>query len=515
MKTALPVVVLSALALRPLRVYGDVKLPALFSDHMVLQAGAEVPVWGWAGPGERVTVAFRDQTVATTAGADGTWKLTLQPLSPGRPDVMTVTGRNTLRLANVAVGEVWLCAGQSNMVFRMESVLNARQEAAAADLPMIRCFTARGARSAEPQKDVSGRWSVATPRSVPAFSAVGWFFARRIHEELKVPVGIIVAARGGTSIETWMSLTALRSQPRFQPILELWGRTLGTFRKQKEAYLAALAVWERASRGAQQQDEPIPAKPKPPAFPSRFLLAGNYNALIAPLAPYRIRGVLWYQGAAAALRANVPKPVYRDNTGLYRDLQATLIADWRGLWGQGDFPFLVVQLPNFQHRMASPSRSTYAIVREAQLKTLSVPNAGMVVTLDVGKADDLHPPNKKPIGQRLALWALGTTYGRDLVYSGPLFKSASVEPGRIRLAFDHVGGGLAARGGGPLKGFTIAGEGRQFVPADAVIERNTVVVSSPKVPAPVAVRYAWADNPDANLQNKQGLPASPFRTDDW
>jgi sialate O-acetylesterase len=443
----------------------DVKLPALFADHMVLQRDMKVPVWGWAEAGEKVTVSFGDQTKTATADKDGKWTVRLDELKAGGPYTLTVKGANTLEVKDVLVGEVWLCSGQSNMAMRVGSCVNAKDEAAAAKFPKIRMFRVASGGSATPKQDCAGSWQMCSPQTVGGFSATGYFFGRELHKELGVPIGLINSSVGGTPIEAW---THLDDQKKMLARKEVAPHAKGAI-----------------TRGA----------------------GGLYNGKIAPLAPYGLRGVIWYQGERNSRFAG---------SYLYRFQLPTMIANWRRIWGQGDFPFLTVQLPDFKAPQTKPVEGDgWVIVREGMLKSLATPNTGLAVTLGLGNARDIHPKRKQGVGQRLALWALGTTYKKDIVYSGPLYKSSSAGGGKIVIAFDHVGGGLSSTDGKPLAGFAISGEDRKFVSASAKIVGGTVEVSSPLVKAPVAVRYAWAPNPKWNLTNKEGLPASPFRTDNW
>lgn len=440
-----------------------VKLPAVFGDNMVLQRGRPVNVWGWAGPGEEVSVALAGQSRSTKADENGKWKLTLDKLEPGDPLTMTVKGSsgNTLVLRNVLVGEVWVCSGQSNMVWGVAASNDGPREIAEADYPAIRLFYVPEVKAMHPAADVCARWSVCTPENIVkakpgSFSALAYFFGRHLHKELGVPVGLIQTSWGGTPAEFWTSRKALDSDPALKPLLR---------------------------------------------HPDSSSL---YNGMIAPLVPFAIRGAIWYQGESNVSRAHQ-----------YCTLFPAMIADWRAVWGQGDFPFGFVQIAPFRYGGQDPANC--AELWEAQLLTLkNVPNTGMAVTMDIGDVKDIHPKNKQDAGKRLALWALAKVYGRDdLVYSGPIYKSMAIEGDCIRLSFDHVGGGLTAADGKPLRDFTIAGEDQQFVPAAAEIDGDSIVVRGEGISKPAAVRYAWRDDAQPNLANREGLPASPFRTDRW
>lgn len=483
----------------------DVKLPAVLSDGMVLQRGMTVPVWGTAEPGEKVTVTFQDQQLSTRTGPAGRWRVNLKPLDPGGPFTMTVGGSNTITVQNVLVGDVWVCSGQSNMAWPLQRSADAERHIAEANHPNIRLFGVKNVVAEEPLTDTEGTWQACTPDTARGFSAVGYFFGRALHRELGVPIGLIGTHWGGTPAEAWTSRPRLESNPAFEPLLQRWDTILANYPKAKRDFDRRLARWERAARRARAEGAQVPGRPRPPTGPdSPWRPASLFNGMIAPLIPYAIKGAIWYQGESNAGRA------YQ-----YRKLFPAMIRSWRKAWGQGRFPFLFVQLANFRAVKEEPADSDWAELREAQLRTLFLPRTAMAVIIDIGEADDIHPRNKLDVGKRLALAALGKAYGEDVVYSGPIYESMTIEGSKIRLDFAHVGGGLVAKGGEPLKGFAIAGHDGKFVWADAKIEGDTVVVWSDHVPRPVAVRYAWADNPVCNLYNAEGLPASPFRTDKW
>ena len=433
------------------------RLPAVFGDNMVLQQGQPVPIWGWADKGEEVTVSVAGQTRTAIAGEDGRWKIVLDKLDVGQPLTISIKGSsgNAITLKNVLVGEVWVCSGQSNMELRVADCKDAQREIAAADYPKIRLFNVVKKPAAAPETDCVGDWKECSPATVPNFSAAAYYFGRQLHRDLGVPIGLIETAWGGTPAEFWTSRKTLEANPALRPL---------------------------AGQGQSSQ---------------------LYNGMIAPLIPYAIRGAIWYQGESNVSRAMQ-----------YHTLFPAMIANWRADWGQGDFPFGFVQIAPFRYQGQNPACA--AELWEAQLLTLkSVPNTGMVVTTDIGDVKDIHPKNKQEVGRRLALWALAKVHGRRLVYSGPIYRSMSVEGGAIRLRFYHAAGGLAASDGKPLREFTIAGADGKFVPAAATIDGDTVVVRSDQVSQPVAVRYAWRDDATPNLANKEGLPASPFRTDVW
>ncbi|HPM81275.1 MAG TPA: sialate O-acetylesterase [Candidatus Anammoximicrobium sp.] len=489
----------------------DVTLPSLFSDHMVLQQQAAIPVWGWADPGEAVTVTLGGQKQTATACSEGKWSVRLTACEAGGPLTLVVKGKNTIQIADVLVGETWLCSGQSNMAMSVASSANFEEEKAAADHPQLRMFTVSRVTAETPQERCQGTWQVCRPDTVGGFSATAYFFGRELHRQLKVPVGLINSSWGGTPVQAWTSLAVQQALPELKPILDNWDQQIKNYDPEaaKERFEKQLAAWQSKAKQAKQAGQQPPRRPQPPVDPrvSPHRPASLYNGMIEPLAPYALRGAIWYQGEsnAGGTTAN-----------LYGLQLATMIGNWRKRWGQGDFPFGWVQLPNFRAPQQEPvETSGWVIVQEQMLKTLAVTNTGMAITIDVGEANDIHPKNKQDVGKRLALWALATIHDKQLVYSGPLYKSMSQADGKISIRFDHVGDGLKAKGE-KLTGFAIAGEDRKFVFADAKIEgTDTVVVCSDQVAKPVAVRYAWASNPDASLFNSAGLPASPFRTDTW
>jgi len=490
----------AALASLPLvSACADATLPPLFSDHMVVQRGLAFHIWGKAAPAEAVSVAFRGATRAAVADEIGHWSVYLPPTDAGGPFELTVKGNNTITLSDVMVGEVWVDSGQSNMEFALRTARNAADEMAAANHPRIRRYHVNRAVSPFPQAEAGAQpWTVCTPQTSGAFSAVAYFFARELEAKLNVPIGLIDTYWGGTPIEAWMSLRALSSSAQFMPAFALWSDMTGNYTVRAEQRQKRLKDWQDAAGRAQAEGAPRPAAlPFEDNEENSWMPAGLYNAMIAPLTPFPIGGVIWYQGETNTTAARAP---------LYAAMFETMIGDWRRAWGVGDFPFLFVQLANFRTGPASK----WPEIREAQLQTLSVARTGMAVTIDIGDPGNVHPTNKQDVGKRLALAARAVAYGEKIEYSGPLLRAGSPEGGAIRLWFDHAGSGLEARGGA-LKGFQIAGADRRFVAADAAIDGSTVVASSASVAQPLYVRYAWADNPECNLYNQDGLPASPFR----
>lgn len=470
-------------------VYADVSLPAILSDGMVLQQGMPVPLWGSADEGETITVLIQNQKVSTVA-QDGRWMVRLRPLRAGGPFALTITGKNKIEMKNVLVGEVWICSGQSNMQWTVKQSANAETEIAGAKYPMIRLFSVPRVEADAPLKDVKSAWKECSSESVADFSAVGYFFGRHLHQKRNVPVGLINSSFGGTPAEAWTSEPVMAADAELKTLLDEYPGKLEAFRREQEEHREAAAA-------AKAQGKPVPRAPGKPRKP-----ASLYNGMIAPLIPFAIKGAIWYQGESNASRA-----------WQYRRLFPAMIRNWRTDWAQGNFPFLFVQLAAYQKPPQKPEESDWAELREAQLLTLSLPNTGMAVAIDVGE-EDIHPVKKQPVGERLALAARAIAYQEKLVYSGPIYQSLKVEGNKAILSFNHTGSGLEARDG-ELKGFWIAGEDKLWREAKAEIKGRQVIVSSTEVNAPVAVRYGWAKYPICNLYNREGLPASPFRTDQW
>ncbi|MHB0998849.1 MAG: sialate O-acetylesterase [Armatimonadota bacterium] len=443
-----------------------VKPNALFSSNAVLQREMPVPVWGDARDGENVTVEFRGQTVATTA-RNGMWKVTLQPMTAGGPYTMTITGDdNKIELRNIMVGEVWLCGGQSNMEWPLKLASTGEKAIASSADPMLRLFHTPRVALDNPVRDVNSNWNASKLETTPDFSAVGYFFGRELRKSLNIPIGLINANQGATMAEAWMPRNVLEGDPDYKKVFDIqWPKEYEILRP-----------------------------------------TGLYNGMIAPIQGYAMRGVIWYQGESNAGQAF-----------LYRRVFPAMMKVWRDKWGIDDLTFLTTQLAPFEFEEVGtePRDSTWAELREAQLLTMqNDPNTGMAVITDAGDPKDIHPADKETVGIRLSLIARAKNYGEKIVYSGPIYDSMKVNGNKAVISFKHTGSGLLAKGGA-LKGFAIAGEDKKFVWADAVIKGNKVAVSSPKVKRPVAVRYGWANCPDVNLFNKENLPASPFRTDDF
>ncbi len=486
----------------------DVRLPAIIGDNMVLQRAIDAPIWGWADPGEKVTVVLGSQSKTATADADGKWMVRLDSMKEGGPVSMTVSGNNAITVQNILIGEVWVCSGQSNMGFTVSRAIEGEKEIAAANYPEIRLFSVPLVGTQEPQYDCKGKWVVCSPETVGNFTAVGYFFGREVYNQIKLPVGLINTSWGGSSCEAWVRRAVLEADPAYASLVADFEKRCAEYDPEaaKAAYQKQREAWKIRESKAKAEGKPAPQAPRAPQDPrtGQHRPANLYNGMILPILPYAIRGAIWYQGESNAGRA------YQ-----YRDLFPKMITNWRQDWGQGDFPFYFVQLANYKAIQPEPVDSDWAELREAQTMTLSLPGTGQAVIIDIGEADDIHPRNKQDVGRRLALWALAKDYGRDVLYSSPMYKSMEKDGSKIIVRFDHIGGGLVAKGGELLKGFAIAGADKKFVWAQARIEGDKVVVSSPDVPEPVAVRYAWADNPVCNLFSKEDLPACPFRTDDW
>jgi sialate O-acetylesterase len=439
-----------------------VKLPSVIGSDMVLQQESSLPIWGWADKGEEVTVSIAGQSVSSKADAEGRWEVKLAKLEATpdeKPLEMTVKGASgdTVTLKNILVGEVWVCSGQSNMEMGIGAAKDGQAEIKAADYPRIRLFSVPHLNAPTPQKDIKSAWKVCSPSTAGAagwggFSAAAYYFGRDLQKSLKVPVGLIFTAVGGTPAEQWTSKKALEAEPTLKGMAGQGGNST------------------------------------------------LYNGMIAPLVPFAIRGAIWYQGEANVGRA-----------AQYQVLLPAMIRNWRSDWAQGDFPFGIVQIAPYNY---GGDGLACAELWEAELKTAAtVPNTGIALTMDIGEVKDIHPKNKQDVGHRLALWALATVYGQKVVYSGPIYKSMKVDGNKVEISFDHVGGGLKSRDDKPLDEFTVAGPDGKFHAAKAEIEGSTVAVSSDAVSNPVAVRFAFRGTAQPNLENKEGLPAAPFRTD--
>jgi sialate O-acetylesterase len=490
--------------------HADVKPHALFTDGCVLQAGKEIPIWGTADPGEKVKVELDRGTADTTADKDGHWLVRLPKMTAGNdPVFLTITGKNKVVVKNVFIGEVWICSGQSNMEWTLKNSYEGDHHIQTSSDPKLHLFTVPKTVSLTPVSTVNGKWVECSPQTVGGFSAVAYFFGRDLRKALNVPVGLIHTSWGGTPAQAWTSKEALNAEASLQYYHNGLDAAMKNYdpEKAQEAYKVALAKWEEESAKAKAAGQKPPNKPQPPQKPGGGpgTPSSLYNGMIAPLLPYAIAGAIWYQGESNAGQA------YE-----YLTIFPAMIKDWRKHFGQGDFPFLFVQLAPFQKPAEQPGEHNWAELREAQLITaLTLPKTGMAVITDAGEAD-IHPKKKEPVGARLAIAARAIAYGEKIEYSGPVYEKAKFEDGKAVLSFTHVDEGLTAVGKQELTGFTICGEDHKFHNAKAVITgSNTIEVTCPDVPKPVAVRFGWAVFPVVNLYNKAGLPASPFRTDDF
>jgi len=488
---------ISLLLLSTCLLHAEVSMPRVLASHMVLQRDLPVHLWGWANAGEKVTVSFRGESRETQASELGQWSIYLPPGEAGGPFVLTVKGTNTLTLDDVLVGDVWVASGQSNMEFEMPKAATASADLPKAANGRIRLMIVSREAAEYPLTDVNQdpvgngtAWAVSTPETAKKFSAVAWYFAREIEQHEHVPVGVIDSTWGGTVAEAWTSMTALGSDPGLAPIFTARGHMM----EREATALLQETVRERQRTEATSQGKPVPPAAWHPLL-NMWAPSMLYNGMIAPLTPFPIRGVIWYQGESNSALERAPS---------YERLFRTLIEDWRRQWQVGDFPFLFVQLANFK----STPQEIWAPIREAQRRTLALRNTGMAVTIDIGNPDDVHPTDKLTVGHRLALAARSVSYGERLEYSGPIFRQATPEGSSLRVWFDHTDG-LEAKGGA-LTGFEVAGADGLFQAAQASIDGKTLVLSSSAVPEPVAARYGWENNPECHLYNRAGLPASPF-----
>lgn len=479
----------------------EVKVSPVFGDSMVVQRDRPIHVWGWTTPGSNVTVEMAGHQGSVKAAQDGRFDVSLDPLPAGGPHKMVIEADETKTFNDVLVGEVWLCSGQSNMAWPVASANDPDLESLTANYPNLRLISVPQVGSQEPLNDFEGQWEACTPETVKQFSAVGYFFGRQLHQTLDVPVGLIDNAWGGSAAEAWVQRDVLENNGNFDELLDKWDTLAETYdhESQLASYEKRLAEWRKTKKGN------APRRP-------RNQLTGNhrpanlYNGVLHPVLGYTIRGAIWYQGESNASRA------YQ-----YRELFPLMIQNWRDDWKQGDFSFYWVQLADFKDEVDEPGESDWAELREAQTMTMAkLPNTGEAVITDLGEAADIHPRNKQDVAKRLARWALAKDYGYDIPYRSPSFQSMSVDGNKVTLEFDHVGSGLDTFDVRQPIGFAIAGEDKKFVHAEAkIVDKDTIEVSSEAVSNPVAVRYGWADNPVTNVQSADGLPMTPFRTDDW
>jgi len=479
----------------------ELKLPAIIGDHMVLQRDQENPIWGWTEAGSDVSVTVAGQTIASKADGQGKWTVKLPAMAASaEPTTITIkAGAEERTLSDILVGEVWVCSGQSNMGFTVDASYDADLEKATANFPNIRLISVPNVGTQELQNDFVGQWDACTPDTVGAFSGVGYFFGRQLHQTLNVPIGLIDNAWGGSAAEAWVSRGVMDTDPRFANVAEQWKNTDATYDHEK-----AVAAWQASADKAKAEGEPVPRAPN-------NLLTGNqrpgnlWAGVLNPIIGYGIRGAIWYQGESNAARA------YQ-----YDDLFALMISEWRKAWGQGDFSFYWVQLADYMAEVDQPGDSAWAELREAQTATLALPKTGQAVIYDVGEGRDIHPRDKQTVGKRLARIALAQDYGMAIAYQSPRFASMEVAGNKATLTFTDVGTGLYAFDVQEAVGFAVAGDDKVWHKAvGKVVGKDKVEVTCGAVAAPVAVRYAWANNPIANVESKDGLPLVPFRTDDW
>lgn len=558
-------------------IYADVMLPAIFGDHMVLQQGTSLPIWGEADPGEKITVQFVGQKVTTTARQDRQWRVNLRPVYlRSSPDVLIIDGKNHLEFSDVIIGDVWLCSGQSNMAFPLREADGGEAAIIHAEDEQLRFFVVPQRRAFQPQHHLEGRWERCSPEAAANFSAVGYFFGRDLRMATGMPIGLIGSYCGGSSAQAWMSLAALKQTPSFSHYVAEYHQIIRDFLKNNETYTqrkndyeqelaaweeevgtpyqAELAAWrlkckEACSKLLAQPLKPVPLSPRPvpPLLPDRGVTAPTmlFNGMIAPLIPYAITGVIWYQGESNENRESenswmtayphADRHYSIPSAFEYRRLFQRLIRSWRAAWGEGPFPFYFVNLAGFRKSTIDPVEMLFddegslnpgwPWLREAQAVALLLPETKMAVATDIGNPDDIHPKDKLDVGRRLALMARKNLYGQKVVASGPTYHAMKQEEHKIHLMFDNVGTGLTVAAPPwrynsstvvplSLQGFAIAGDDRHWYDAVALIqETDTIIVSSEFVKNPTAVRYNWKDNPTGNLYNKEGLPAAPFRTD--
>jgi len=492
----------AALTLFTTTALADIRLPALFTDHMVLQQGQKNRVWGWADPGEDVIVTIAGQKQTAKADDKGKWLVTLDALAVGGPHTLSLTGKNKLAVGDVLVGEVWICSGQSNMEWEVKQSNDADLEVKTAKFPKIRFISVPRFGTQEPQDNFEGSWKVCAPNTVGILSAVGYYFGRQLHQTLDVPIGLIDDAWGGSACEAWIRRDILAKDEKYKPLMDYWA-----------GIETALADPNRP------QDKGAKGALNPGMLTGNARPGNIYNGVLKPTIGYGIKGAIWYQGETNAGRA------YQ-----YRDLFPLMIQSWRDEWQQGDFSFYWVQLADFQAQKDQPADSSWAELREAQTLTMDkLKNTGEAVIIDVGEGRDIHPRNKQTVGLRLARWALARDYGlSDLAHQSPRYKSLEKQGNKLVLTFDHVGEGFYAFDANKPAGFAIAGSDQKFVWADAELQgKDKIVLSSKDVAEPVAARYAWADNPVCNVYSSEKvegpnsnaryslLPLTPFRTDDW
>lgn len=490
----------------------DVKLPQIIGSSMVIQRDMPIQVWGWADAGEDVSVKFDANELSTKADSEGKWMVKLPAMKAGGPYQMTVKGKNTIELYNILIGDVWLCSGQSNMALIVRDTEGAEAEIASATHPQLRHFTVANTASNKLLENVGGTWAECVPANASYFSATAYYFGKELNKELNVPIGLINASYGGSRIEPWTPLADVLSSPSMQDAAKELKEAEAEYQKALKTSFGTVEKWVQNAHKAADSNNSIPLPPEMPKHPLTkmvppFKPTSLYNAMIHPLEHLGIRGVIWYQGESNLIE--------QDNMSIYTDKMKVFVNSWRKIWKYGDLPFYYVQIAPWRYSLVKKDPKILPVFWQAQTAAMSmIPNSGMAVTIDIGDANDIHPRNKRDVGKRLALWALAKTYGKTgLVYSGPIYKSMSVEGNKIRVKFDYTGSGLVSRDDKPLSWFEIAGEDKKFVNAQAKIDGNSVVVWNESVAKPVAVRFAWYETAQPNLMNKEGLPASAFTTE--
>lgn len=510
MKSRLLVPLLLASGL-PSTGHAEIQLPAVISSHMVLQQNLANPVWGWESPGATVSVSFAGQKKSAVADKDGKWTVKLDPLpANASPQSMEIrSGAQSVTLSDILIGEVWVCSGQSNMGFQLRSDWNGDLEAAASNLPNLRLIRVPQVGTQQLQNDFKGEWRPSTPETASNFSAVGFLFGRAIHQIVGVPVGLIDNAWGGSAAEAWIRRERLENDSRFQTLMETTRKTEAQKQSAtaKSEYEAALQKHKEAAEKAKAEGRPVPRPPQSPeAWLSGNQRPGNiFNGVLHPTIGYGIKGAIWYQGESNAGRA-----------WEYRELFPFMIQEWRREWKQGDFPFYWVQLADYLAETKTPGDSHWAELREAQTRAMSLPNTGQAVIIDLGEGKDIHPKNKHDVAARLVRWALAKDYGLKFVHRSPEFQSLQIKEGKAVVKIDCFGSGLRTFDVEEAVGFAVCGEDKVWHFAKGrVLGNDTIEVTSPEVPAPIAVRYAWANNPVCNVMNREGLPLTPFRTDDF
>ena len=495
----------------------DIRLPSVIGSHMVLQQDKPIKIWGWAEPGEGISVTFGGQSAQIIVDKEGRWEIELEAIKVDKgPHKMTITGTQSLpvELEDILLGEIWVCSGQSNMEWTMWRTHSPIPEIRRADFPQIRLFHIPRKVSTHPEEDVEAEWKICKPATIRDFSAVAYYFGREIHKKLDVPVGLISTRWGGTRIEPWTPTAGFKSVPELHGILEEIKAANEEYQKDMKKFLPNLKKWAELSELALSKGKTLPLQPEIPQHANQNPQAPTslYNAMVHPLIRFAIRGAIWYQGEAN-----------RNDGSIYTKKMEALINGWRNVWQVGDFPFYYVQLAPFNYGYLIDDEESdtldfyrLPLIWEAQSNALKIPNTGMAITTDITNLNDIHPRNKRDVGYRLSLWALAKTYGqKDLVYSGPLYQSMAIEGNKIRIRFQHVGSGLISLDDQPLSWFEIASQDKIFYKARAEISGDSVLVLSERVSEPVAVRFGWHQLATPNLGNREGLPASPFRTDRW